>query len=139
MDLLVKPLRLGLKALRLQLRQPPWHLQLPATNEVEARGVTPALTCRGDLCLVATEAMPQGTLVLREQPLAVARCDAEASYNMLLLLKATAESFEVLQESTVGLTPREGLPREGQAHATRPWLLVKMFTSRSCFWRSWRA
>lgn len=63
---------------------------------MESQGVAPALTARGDLCLVATRALPQGALVLREEPLAVSRCDPEdASYNMLLLLSTTVWSSRV--------------------------------------------
>lgn len=68
--------------------------------------------------MVAVRSLSADTLLLREEPLAVSRCDPEdSSYNMLLLLSTTAKHFEYLQSATIGLMPRRCLPKEGEAHA----------------------
>eukprot|EP00435_Cladocopium_sp_Y103_P014844 s236_g3.t1 len=125
------------EAFRLQLQQPP--LRLPncellgpkvSCPLLEAHcDVQPAVTTRGDLCMVAVRSLSADTLLLREEPLAVSRCDPEesgdfighlssagqdSSYNMLLLLSTTAKHFEYLQSATIGLTPRRCLPKEGR-------------------------
>ncbi|CAK9012390.1 unnamed protein product [Durusdinium trenchii] len=112
------------EAFRLQLQQPPLRLDALETFDVfcplvEAHpDVKPAITARGDLCMVALRPLPAGTLLLREEPLAVSRCDPEdSSYNMLLLLSTTAKNFDHLKKATFGLMPRHGLPKEGDVHA----------------------
>lgn len=118
--------RLLQEALLLQLQQPP--LRLPdcellgpkvSCPLLEAHAdVRPAVTARGDLCMVAMRSLPADTLLLREEPLAASRCDPEdSSYNMLLLLSTTAKHFEYLKTATFGLMPRRRLPKEGEAHA----------------------
>eukprot|EP00933_Yihiella_yeosuensis_P003335 TRINITY_DN10604_c0_g1_i1.p1 TRINITY_DN10604_c0_g1~~TRINITY_DN10604_c0_g1_i1.p1 ORF type:complete len:436 (+),score=79.36 TRINITY_DN10604_c0_g1_i1:33-1310(+) len=80
--------------------------------------LSPALTSRGDLCMVAVRSLPAGRLLLREVPLATSRCDSEdSSYNMLLLLATTARNYDRLRQVSYGLMPRGSLPRAEHAGA----------------------